>query len=84
MSWTYAEEPEHIRLLRDSLRAFVAKEMPAEKVREWDKAHHFPADLWPKVAALGICGAGTLVLGLFPGIVLRFADLSDLTGAFGG
>ena len=56
MSWTYAEEPEHIRLLRDSLRAFVAKEMPAEKVREWDKAHHFPADLWPKVAALGICG----------------------------
>mgnify|MGYP001812175285 CR=1 FL=1 len=56
MSWTYAEEPEHIRLLRDSLRAFVAKEMPAEKVRAWDKAHHFPADLWPKVAALGICG----------------------------
>lgn len=56
MSWTYAEEPEHIRLLRDSLRAFVAREMPAEKVRAWDKAHHFPADLWPKLAALGICG----------------------------
>ena len=56
MSWTYAEEPEHIRLLRDSLRAFVAREMPPEQVRAWDKAHHFPEELWPKVAALGICG----------------------------
>lgn len=56
MSWTYLDEPEHIRLLRDSLRAFVAREMPADKVREWDRAHHFPAELWPKVAALGICG----------------------------
>lgn len=56
MSWSYGDEPEHIRLLRDSLRAFVAKEMPDEKVRAWDQAHHFPADLWPKVAALGICG----------------------------
>jgi alkylation response protein AidB-like acyl-CoA dehydrogenase len=56
MSWSFAEEPEHIRLLRDSLRAFVRKEMPPERVREWDKAHHFPAELWPKVAALGICG----------------------------
>jgi len=56
MSWTYTDEPEHVRLLRDSLRAFVAKEMPAEHVRAWDRDHHFPADLWPKVAALGICG----------------------------
>lgn len=56
MSWTYTDEPEHIRLLRDSLQAFVAKEMPSESVRAWDRDHHFPADLWPKVAALGICG----------------------------
>lgn len=56
MSWSFADEPEHIRLLRDSLRAFVAKEMPADRVNQWDKDHHFPADLWPKVAALGICG----------------------------
>ncbi len=56
MTWSYAEEPEHIRLLRDALRAFVARELPSDKVRAWDKAHHFPDDLWPKVAALGICG----------------------------
>jgi NADH-quinone oxidoreductase subunit N len=39
-----------------------------------------PSPIW---AALGICGIGTLVLGLFPNIVLRFADLQDLSGALG-
>lgn len=34
----------------------------------------------PVMAALGICAAGTLVLGIVPGLVLRFADLADLTG----
>ena len=40
-----------------------------------------PQPIW---AALGICTLGTIVLGLFPGLVMRFADLPDLTGAFGG
>jgi NADH-quinone oxidoreductase subunit N len=40
-----------------------------------------PSPVW---AALGICGIGTLVLGVFPGLVTRFADLADLTGAFSG
>ena len=39
-----------------------------------------PQPVW---AALGICAAGTLVLGLVPSLVLRFADLPDLTSAFG-
>jgi NADH-quinone oxidoreductase subunit N len=30
-------------------------------------------------AALGICAAGTVVLGVLPSLVLRFADLVDLT-----
>jgi len=34
-------------------------------------------------AALGICGIATLVLGVLPGIVLRFGDLSTITGALG-
>jgi NADH-quinone oxidoreductase subunit N len=38
----------------------------------------------PIAAALAITAAGTLVLGVLPGLVLRFADLSDLTGALGG
>ena len=39
-----------------------------------------PQPIW---VALGICAAGTVVLGLLPGLVLRFADLPDLTGALG-
>ena len=38
----------------------------------------------PISAALGICAIGTIVLGILPGLVLRFADLDSLTGAFGG
>ena len=37
----------------------------------------------PVAVALGICAAGTVVLGILPGLVLRFADLQDLTGALG-
>ena len=39
-----------------------------------------PQPVW---VALGICTAGTVVLGILPGLVLRFADLHDLTGALG-
>ena len=49
-------EPEHIGLLRDTLRRFVADEMPADQVNAWDKAHHFPPELFEKLAALGVCG----------------------------
>ncbi len=38
----------------------------------------------PIVAALGITAVGTLVLGVFPGLVARFGDIQDLTGALGG
>jgi len=37
----------------------------------------------PVMAALAITGVGTVVLGVLPGLVMRFADLNDLTGAFG-
>ena len=39
-----------------------------------------PQPIW---AALTICAGGTVVLGILPGLVLRFADLPDLTGALG-
>ena len=34
-------------------------------------------------AALGLTCAATIVLGVLPGLVSRYGDLSDLTGAFG-
>lgn len=37
----------------------------------------------PIVAALGITVAGTIVLGVLPGLVARFGDLQDLTNAAG-
>lgn len=37
----------------------------------------------PVMAALGITAIGTLVVGVLPGLVLRFGDLQDLTGALG-
>ncbi len=38
----------------------------------------------PLVAAVALCGIGTLVMGVLPGAVARFGDLADLTHAFGG
>ncbi len=35
----------------------------------------------PVVTALGITALGTIVLGVLPGLVARFGDLQDLTGA---
>jgi alkylation response protein AidB-like acyl-CoA dehydrogenase len=52
----FTEEPDHIRMLRDTVAKFVEEEMPREKVREWTKAHYFPADVFKKLAELGVCG----------------------------
>lgn len=37
----------------------------------------------PVMAALAITSIGTVVIGVLPGLVMRFADLNDLSGAFG-
>ena len=52
----FADEPEHVLELRRMLRHFVSEEMPPEKVREWDKAHRFPPELFAKMAETGVCG----------------------------
>ncbi|NNE11273.1 MAG: NADH-quinone oxidoreductase subunit N [Ilumatobacter sp.] len=60
----------------------VLREMWMKPVPDGDMAPvDTPQPVW---AALGICAAGTVVLGILPGLVLRFADLSDLTNALGG
>ncbi len=52
----FADEPEHIGLLRETMRRFVAEEMKPEQVREWDREHRFPPELFRKLADLGVCG----------------------------
>ncbi len=49
-------EPEHIGLLRDTLRRFVAEEMPPAERQAWDREHRFPPELFRKLADLGVCG----------------------------
>jgi alkylation response protein AidB-like acyl-CoA dehydrogenase len=56
MSVHFADEPEHIALLREQMRRFVAAEMPPEKRQQWDREHRFPRELFAKLAALGVCG----------------------------
>ncbi len=53
---TYIDEPEHVGMLRDTLKRFVEEKAPREKRREWDKAHQFPRDVFAELAKLGICG----------------------------
>ncbi|MCC6163837.1 MAG: acyl-CoA dehydrogenase family protein [Acidobacteria bacterium] len=43
------------RLLRESVREFAVREL-APHVMAWDEAQHFPMDLLPKLAELGLMG----------------------------
>ncbi len=52
----FADEPEHIGLLRETLRRFVAAEMPPDRRQQWDREHRFPPALFAKLAQLGVCG----------------------------
>ena len=52
----FADEPEHIAILRETLRRFVASELPAEARQRYDREHTFPREVFAKLAALGVCG----------------------------
>ena len=52
MDFRLSEEQE---LLRRSVREFAETEMRPH-VREWDQEQHFPIELVPKLAALGLLG----------------------------
>jgi alkylation response protein AidB-like acyl-CoA dehydrogenase len=52
-------EPEHIRLLRASLRRFVEQEMPRPAAAAWDRDNAFPRDVFARLA-----GAGMMALGM--------------------
>ncbi|MBM4246984.1 MAG: acyl-CoA dehydrogenase [Deltaproteobacteria bacterium] len=52
----FADEPAHVAQLRETVRRFVADEMPPEKRQRWDREHRFPRELFAKLAALGVCG----------------------------
>jgi len=49
-------EPDHIRMLRETLQKFVEKEMPRELARQWDEQNEYPAEVFSKLAQLGVTG----------------------------
>jgi isovaleryl-CoA dehydrogenase len=55
MSFLQFDHGEELTMLRDSVRDFAAKEI-APRAAEIDRANAFPADLWPKLGALGLLG----------------------------
>ena len=54
MDFQFNEEQ---RALQDLVRRFVEKEMPKERVAEWDKQEEFPEALLDKMAEIGLMGA---------------------------
>lgn len=50
------EQPEHIVLIRDSIRRFVEVHMPREAARRWDKENSFPREVFSKLAEIGVMG----------------------------
>lgn len=52
----FTEEPEHITMLRESMRRFVERHLPRDQVRRWDKAGEAPLGVFHKLAETGVCG----------------------------
>ena len=52
----FSEESDDIRMMRDTIRRFIADELPPEKVRQWDHDRRFPREAFRRLAALGVCG----------------------------
>ncbi len=82
-----SEIPEETRILRTTIREFAEAEI-APHVMEWDEAQHFPMELVPKLAELGILGAVTPVKyagsGLsYPEYVAMVEELSRVDGSIG-
>lgn len=50
------DEPEHVRMLRETTRRFVEAEMPRAKAREWDRGNIYPAEVMAKLGAMGMMG----------------------------
>lgn len=52
----FADEPQHIALLRESIRRFLDAEMPRDKARRLERERRFDAASFAKLAAMGVCG----------------------------
>lgn len=49
-------EPEHIGMLRESIRRMLERHAPREKMAQWDEADKVPRALMARIVELGVCG----------------------------
>lgn len=49
-------EPEHIGMLRETMRRYVAAHAPREAARDWDRRNHFPRNAFQELAKTGVMG----------------------------
>ncbi len=79
MSVNY-DEPDHVTALRESVRKFVAKEIPREKARQWDRDNHWPREVHAKLAELGVFGLTVPEAygGMGPDIYATMAVIEEL------
>jgi alkylation response protein AidB-like acyl-CoA dehydrogenase len=52
----FADEPDHIVMLRDVLQRFNENEAPREKRRQWQAEQAWPREVFAKLADMGVCG----------------------------
>jgi alkylation response protein AidB-like acyl-CoA dehydrogenase len=50
------EEPEHVTLLRETLRRFLDEKVPKELARVCDREKRYPEELFRELCGLGVCG----------------------------
>lgn len=55
----YVPESREREMLRQSLRRFLDRECPREKVRRWDEEDYYPREVVEKLRALGVFGLTT-------------------------
>lgn len=51
---TFADEPAHVREIRDQLRRFIARHAPREQRIQWDRDRRWPRDVYAKLNELGL------------------------------
>ena len=49
-------ESDHIRMLRETLKHFIAREAPRDAAAKWDKDNVFPRKVFVQLAELGVMG----------------------------
>ena len=80
---SFADEPEHVGQLRETVARFVAQHAPREARIAWDKAHAWPRDVYAELNKLGLTAltVPTAYGGAGQDIVAAIAVIEELAQA---